>query len=115
RRAAAQRKRIRTNIAAVRTAAMDGGRALAVTREGARAGPAAAGAAAVGPVDAEGSGDGREWILLALLGAAAVALALAAYPSLSRRGGALERVRLELAGVSVACVLVLLLVLAGVV
>jgi hypothetical protein len=54
-------------------------------------------------------------ILLALLGAAALGFALAAYPSVSRRGGALERVRLELAGVSVACVLVLLMVLAGIV
>ena len=63
----------------------------------------------------EPAGSGRERILLVLLGVAALGFALAAYPSVSRRGGALERVRLELAGVSVACVLVLLMVLAGIV
>lgn len=120
-RAAAQRKRIRANIAAVRDAALKEGRALAGTRQANRpvaaAANADAGAAAAAPVAADpgGSDTGRERILLILLGAAALGFALAAYPSLTRRGGALERVRLELAGVSVACVLVLLLVVAGVV
>lgn len=99
-RAAAQRKRMRTDIAAVRGAALDGGQALAVT-----------------PVanDSGGSDTGRQRILLVLLAAAALGFALAAYPPIASRGGALERARFELAGVSVACVLVLLLVVAGIV
>ncbi len=119
-RAAAQRKRIRANIGAVRDAALEGGKALAGTRQGARAAaaaPPAATPAAVAPVVTSdtASEDRREMILAGLLGAAALGLLLVAYPAVTRRGGALQRVRLEIAGVSVACVLVLLLVLAGVV
>ena len=114
-RAAAQRRRIRENIAAIRTAALEGGQALAGTRAGrARrwrqplrrrrsprtptSPPAAAGSGPAGPARRR-----RPRVRAGGL------------PSVSRRGGALERVRLELAGVSVACLLVLLMVLAGIV
>jgi hypothetical protein len=69
-------------------------------------------AAADAPEPENGPG---QLMLLAAHGGTALLFAIAAYPALGRRGGTLERFRLEFAGVSVACVLVLLLVLAGVV
>ncbi|HTI34576.1 MAG TPA: hypothetical protein VL422_12925 [Miltoncostaea sp.] len=123
-RAAAQRRRIRANLTAIRDAALRGGQTLAGTRQatriaapvGAAAPPVSAGAEAVAAVDAPQPQNGPgQLMLLAALGGAALIFAIAAYPAPGRRGGTLERFRLEFAGVSVACVLVALMVLAGVV
>lgn len=100
---------------ALRAAAVVASRVDTAASTVARAGRAAvrdAAATETGASDERGRGD---IVLFALLVASALGIGLAAYSRVAGRPSSLERFRLELVGVSVTCMLIAALVLAGIV